>query len=102
MLYNIIPQRVPKECLGTLLTSPLTLRGCAALGFLVLGEAEFWRGARDAGNIWDMGGTSDFGILSGFPEHPAVPNTCAIALLASHSAIPLVFNAGVNSEYPPC
>ncbi len=35
-LCHIIPQRVPKECLGTLLTSPLALRGCVALGFLVL------------------------------------------------------------------
>ena len=34
MLYTKSLQRVPKECLRTLLTSPLALRGCAALGFL--------------------------------------------------------------------
>ena len=41
-LYIIIPQRVPKECLGTLLTSPLALRRCVCLGFLVLG-ARFYK-----------------------------------------------------------
>ena len=41
-----------------------------------------------------MGATSKIEILSGFPEHPAVANTCAIALLASPGAIPCVFNAG--------
>ena len=35
-LYTIIPQRVPKECLGTLLTSPSNLLGCVCLWFLVL------------------------------------------------------------------
>ena len=64
-----------------------------------MGEAEFWRGARDAGNIWDMGGTSNFEILSGFPEHPAVANTYIIALFGSPGVIPHVFNAGVNSVH---
>ena len=50
-----------------------------------------------AGIICDMGGTSKIEILSGFPEHPAVANTCAIALLASPGAIPRVFNAGVKN-----
>ena len=41
--------------------------------------------------------------LSGFPEHraqhPAVAYTCAIALLASHGAIPRVFNAEINCAH---
>ena len=59
-----------------------------------LAQAGFWRGARDDGYICVTGGASKIEILSGFPEHPAVVNTCAIALLASPGAIPRVFNAG--------
>ena len=35
---------ITKECLRTLLTSPLALRGCAALGFLVLDGAGWCTG----------------------------------------------------------
>ena len=44
-------------------------------------------------------GASKIEILSGFSEHPAVANTCAIALLASPEAIPHVFQVGVNSAH---
>ena len=67
-----------------------------------LAQAGFWRGARLVGIICDMGGTSKFEILSGFPEHSVLTNTCAIALLASPGVIPRVFNAGVNPRYASC
>ena len=71
-----------------------------ALGF------QFW--ARlDSGGVLAMMGTVYLCYfqhlknrsLSGFPEHPAVAYTCAIALLASHGAIPRVFNAEINCAH---